>query len=293
MLQKEIRDVEIGTVHVFQGAEKKYILFSCVVDDAEETPGLYNFIGGKCNLLNVAFSRAKKQFIFVGNIQAAKRSRNYLKEAVRMIGTYGKIFSFFDTECFATGDFLADETVIRVLSGKQTRFGADQIGEYLNQKIPHNIIDTSQLHNEILNEILSMASSSIHIISPWIGRNVVTDDMLKTIRTKTEDGVKIHIIFGYKAAKCSLADIDDLVCHDIPWSKEAAAQAIRSLLEILGEDLKYLPPTHVKLLLADDRYLFIGSLNWLFNSGKTAQKEISCLVTNLDTIQYVKRRFLS
>ena len=59
MLQKEIRDVEIGTIHVFQGAEKKYILFSCVVDDAEETPGLYNFIGGKCNLLNVAFSRAK------------------------------------------------------------------------------------------------------------------------------------------------------------------------------------------------------------------------------------------
>ena len=293
MLQKEIRDVEIGTVHVFQGAEKKYILFSCVVDDAEETPGLYNFIGGKCNLLNVAFSRAKKQFIFVGNIQAAKRSRNYLKEAVRMIGTYGKIFSFFDTECFTTGDFLADETVIRVLSGKQTCFGSDQIGKYLNQKIPHNIIDTSQLHNEILNEILSMASSSIHIISPWIGRNVVTDDMLKTIRTKTEEGIKIHIIFGYKAAKCSLADIDDLVCNDIPWSRDTAAQAIRSLLEILGEDLKYLPPTHVKLLLADDRYLFIGSLNWLFNSGKTAQKEISCLVTNLDTIQYVKRRFLS
>lgn len=293
MLQAEIRDVEIGTVHVFQGAEKKYILFSCVVDDAEETPGLYNFIGGKCNLLNVAFSRAKKQFIFIGNLQAAKRSRNYLKEAVRMIGTYGKIFSFFDAEYFTTGDFLADETVIRVLSGKQMCFGSDQIGEYLNQKIPHNIIGTSQLHNEILNEILSMASSSIHIISPWIGRNVVTDDMLKTIRNKTKDGVKIHIIFGYKAVKCSLVDIDDLVRQDIPWGREAAAQAIRSLLEILGEDLEYLPPSHVKLLLADDRYLFIGSLNWLFNSGKTAQKEISCLVTNLDTIQYVKKRFLS
>ena len=223
MLQKEIRDVETGTVHVFQGAEKKYILFSCVVDDAEETPGLYNFIGGKCNLLNVAFSRAKKQFIFVGNIQAAKRSRNYLKEAVRMIGTYGKVFSFFDSEYLTTDDdlsadnFLADETVIRVLSGKQMCFGSDQIGEYLNQKIPHNIIDTSQLHNEILNEILSMTSSSIHIISPWIGRNVVTDDMLETIRNKTKDGVKIHIIFGYKAVKCSLADIDDLVRHDIPW----------------------------------------------------------------------------
>ena len=312
MLQKEISGVETGTVHVFQGAEKKYILFSCVVDDAEETPGLYHFIGGKCNLLNVAFSRAKKQFIFVGNIQAARRSGNYLKEAIGMIGTYGKIFSFFDSEYLTAGNsltvgnsltgggdksltadyFLADETVIRVLSGEQTRSGSDQIGKYLRRKIPHSIIDTPRLHNEILNEMLSMASSSIHIISPWIGRNVVTDDMLETIRNKTRDGVRIHIIFGYKAVKCSLDDIDGLVRQDIPWGRETAAQVIRSLLEILGKNLEYLPPSHVKLLLADDKYLLIGSLNWLFNSGKTAQKEISCLVTNRDTIGYVKKRFL-
>ena len=223
-----------------------------------------------------------------------------------MIGTYGKIFSFFDAEYLTVGNsptgggdksltadhFLADETVIRVLSGEPIRSGLDQIGDYLNQKIPHSIIDTPQLHNEILNGLLSMTSSSIHIISPWIGRNVVTDDMLETIRNKTRDGVKIHIIFGYKAVKCSLDDIDDLVRQDIPWGRKTAAQAIRCLLEILGENLEYLPPSHVKLLLADDKYLLIGSLNWLFNSGKTAQKEISCLVTNKDTIQYVKSRFL-
>ncbi|WP_447581637.1 phospholipase D-like domain-containing protein [Anaerotignum faecicola] len=55
---------------------------------------------------------------------------------------------------------------------------------------------------------------------------------------------------------------------------------------------KYEPPSHVKLLLADDRFLFIGSLNWLFNGGKTKQKEISCLITNPNTIQYVKEEYL-
>ena len=39
MLRKEIQDVERGTVHVFQGAEKKYILCSCVVDEADKRPG--------------------------------------------------------------------------------------------------------------------------------------------------------------------------------------------------------------------------------------------------------------
>ncbi|MBT9775377.1 hypothetical protein GPL15_02490 [Clostridium sp. MCC353] len=292
MLREQIHGVETGTVHVFQGAEKKYILFSCVVDDTEKPSGLCSFIGGKCNLLNVAFSRAKEQFIFVGNIQAAENSGNYLKEAVGIIKKYGKVFSFFDTQDTDADNFPADELVIRVLSGKQLYFDDDKIGEFLNQKIPHNIIDTPRLHNEILNEMLLRANSSIHIISPWIGHNVVTDAMLETIRSKIEEGIKIHIVFGYKAVKCSLDDIDELVRQDIPWGKETAAQTIKSLLEILGGDLEYLPPSHVKLLLADDRYLLIGSLNWLFNSGKTSQKEISCLVTNTDTIQYVKRRFL-
>lgn len=98
MLRKSIPGVETGTVHVFQGAEKKYILFSCVIDTAENDSGLCNFIGGKCNLLNVAFSRAKKQFIFVGNLSAAQGKNNYLKKAVDVIRESGKIYSLFDTD---------------------------------------------------------------------------------------------------------------------------------------------------------------------------------------------------
>lgn len=64
-------------------------------------------------------------------------------------------------------------------------------------------------------------------------------------------------------------DIDELVKKDIPWRKEDTATVIRSLKELLGDMLQFSPPSHVKLLLIDDKYLFIGSLNWLFNSGKT------------------------
>jgi len=59
-------------------------------------------------------------------LQACKEQQElFKKEAVRMIGAYGKILSFLDTECFTTGDFLADETVIRVLSGEQRCFGSN------------------------------------------------------------------------------------------------------------------------------------------------------------------------
>lgn len=291
MLREQIQGVEIGTVHVFQGAEKKFILFSSVIDDTTGMQGLYNFIGGKCNLLNVALSRAKNQFIFVGNIQAAENSNNYLKTVIQVIRDHGEILSLFESEYLKEDRFFTNE-IIRVLSGRKSFSDSDEIGEYLNTKIPYNIIDTPLLHNEILNKMLLLASSSIHIMSPWIGHNVVTDKMLETIQNRLKQGIKIHIIFGYKAKKCSLDDIEELVRQDIPWRHEDTVKVIRSLLEILGENLEYLPPSHVKLLLIDDKYLFIGSLNWLFNSGKTNQKEISCLITNEYTIEYVKNKYL-
>lgn len=79
------------------------------------------------------------------------------------------------------------------------------------------------------------AAQSIQIISPWIGRNVVTDRMLEAIRDKVENEIQVRIIFGYKAEECSLEDIDKLVQQDIPWEKEASADVIRKLRILLGD----------------------------------------------------------
>ena len=83
--------------------------------------------------------------------------------------------------------------------------------------------------------------------------------------------------------------MDRLVAADVPWGREGSARAIGALL---GDWLRYDPPSHVKLLLVDEQYLFIGSLNWLYNSGESEQREISCLITNPDTIAYVREKYL-
>lgn len=287
-LKSAIPGVEVGTVHVFQGAEKKYILFSSVIDDMPASKGLNRFVGGKGNLLNVAFSRAKSQFIFVGNLQAAKEADNYLKYAAKSIKENGKIYSFFDTD---ENEMEDDPDILSILAGKQRDCQMDEISRYLKETIPHNIIDNPRLHNEILNNLLKMAASSVWIISPWIGGNVVTQEMLDTMEKKQESGISIYITFGYRSKKDSLFNIDELVQNDVPWGQKDSAEKIRLLLALLGDKLKYAPPSHVKLLLVDDKYLFIGSLNWLFNAGKTQQREISCLITNPDMINYVKEKY--
>lgn len=213
-LSKAIPEVEVGTTHVFQGAEKKYILFSSVIDDTSTPSGLNQFVGQKGNLLNVAFSRAKKQFIFVGNLQSAKESRNYLEKAVMAIRQNGKVFSLFDID---ESDSV-DQDVVRVLSGPQKVTGITPIDNYLRETIPQGIIGLPKLHNEILNNLLHLSTKSVSIISPWIGSNVVTEGMLSEIEKKVQNGISIRVTFGYRAKNCSL----------IPFRRAGVAKSVES-----------------------------------------------------------------
>ncbi len=54
-----------GTVHRFQGGERRVVIFSHVITLGEPT-----FLNSRVNLLNVAVSRAQEQFIFVGSLEA-------------------------------------------------------------------------------------------------------------------------------------------------------------------------------------------------------------------------------
>jgi len=67
VIKKEIPDyaqfIDVGTVHTFQGAERKVIIFSSVYDNED---GCF-FINKKKNLMNVAVSRTKDSFLVFGD----------------------------------------------------------------------------------------------------------------------------------------------------------------------------------------------------------------------------------
>ncbi len=60
--------ITTGTVHRFQGGEKKVVIFSHVIAN-----GIPVFLNSRVNLLNVAISRAKDLFVFVGSVDALGR----------------------------------------------------------------------------------------------------------------------------------------------------------------------------------------------------------------------------
>ena len=64
----------IGTVHTFQGKEADIVYFVCGTDIT--TDGAANWSCSKPNILNVAVTRAKKEFYIIGDSKRFQ-SKNY------------------------------------------------------------------------------------------------------------------------------------------------------------------------------------------------------------------------
>ncbi|RAK12612.1 superfamily I DNA and/or RNA helicase [Halanaerobium saccharolyticum] len=88
LIEKQLKkmnltQIETGTVHTFQGAERKIIIFSTVYGSQEKS----SFIDSNKNLMNVAVSRSKDYFFVFGEINCLSDSKssasgllkNYLK----------------------------------------------------------------------------------------------------------------------------------------------------------------------------------------------------------------------
>ena len=65
----------VGTVHTFQGKEAEIVYFVCGTD--ETTKGAANWSCNKPNILNVAVTRAKKDFYIIGDISLFKDKQYY------------------------------------------------------------------------------------------------------------------------------------------------------------------------------------------------------------------------
>lgn len=92
--QQNIKDVEAGTIHTFQGDEKSVIIFSTAITQAtSEKP--YKWVSENKEMINVAVTRAKDKLIVVGDYDLINQKANEndndltaLLKHVKSNGTY-------------------------------------------------------------------------------------------------------------------------------------------------------------------------------------------------------------
>ncbi|WP_187118719.1 AAA domain-containing protein [Risungbinella massiliensis] len=288
-LKQAIKGVDIGTVHTFQGQEKKVILISTVVDQAKKS-NLTGFVGRTANLLNVAFTRGKEQIVFVGNVEMALQSNNYLKDAIDTIKERGFIYSIYDNELNINKLGLQLEKAFKIFVDDWKNVSSP-IGTYLNQHFSNGIIIGANKHYEFLLEAFHKAEKSITIVSPWITNYVVDEPFIELVEKALAKKVKVNILFGYHQSIFTLRDMEKIVQLDYKNHKDPR-EVYTSLLrmyDLLGNQLIYRPPTHTKLILIDNKFLIVGSHNWLSNKGNrvNAKEEVSCILSDAKHINYI------
>ncbi|WP_373127445.1 AAA domain-containing protein [Dielma fastidiosa] len=293
-LKARIPEIECGTVHLFQGREKDIILFS-IVSGGTDSRGSMNFIGKQANNLNVAFTRAKKQLILIGNYEACVNAKNYMSLAMNVLKESGKLFSIYEGDIFEENN---------LEEGYKEQFYSLFIESNVTQKlvdlelanyVENGLIVTPQKHNLLLLGVLTKLENSLRIVTPWIRSSVVNASFLDSLRLLLNEKKEVNISFGYHKTNYDLSNIAAIVKRDNYGSEEKDIKSIQELHDLIKDHLEYIPPIHCKILIIDDRIMIIGSHNWLSNSGKAinAKDEISCIIYDKNMIQYVKERYFN
>lgn len=297
--KKGVENVKVGTVHSFQGQEKDYIIFSSVIDSIEKKSSI-DFIGKKCNMLNVAVTRAKKQFIYLGNLNVAMQAENYITKLVKYINKNGLVYSLYNIDEISTSNNLNEE-IYKILQ-PELKLENDNIGLYIKQYVKNGIITDAKKHYEFLRYVIKNTKKEIYIMSPFIRTNVINNEFLEDIRKLKEKDCKIKIIFGYKKGNKNVSNEKELarelkITNSLGFATQEEVEKIaKEMYKIIGrENFIYAPPTHAKILIIDNKYMCIGSHNWLSNAGKQndseRQKEATRITTSEYAMDYAKEEF--
>lgn len=217
---------KIGTIHQFQGVGFEVIIFSPVIFEANDSSA---FLNSRPNMLNVAVSRAKQQFIVVGNYHKLRESK----------GSVGLI-----------ADRASSAFYLEL--GLQSK----NYNELANSFSVERHLNDAE-HIKAFEYYLRNALHSITIVVPWIRKpyNTSVQKQLELIKAAKSRGIGIKVLYGYSNVELNQKDDNDELL-------------VQEYIHALGADnvIRLPQGTHEKVLLIDERILVVGSWNWLSNA---------------------------
>lgn len=123
-------DLEVDTVHRFQGREKKKIVFTTVAN--EITP----FIDDP-NLINVAVSRAVDELVIVTSDRLFKQQGSYLGDLIRYI-EYNSFSNVIESQKVSVFDLLYSEYSNALLKYRSSK---EKVSEYESENLMYAVIE--------------------------------------------------------------------------------------------------------------------------------------------------------
>lgn len=255
----------VGTIHTFQGSEKRVIILSTKVCQPQDN---VNWINGRPNLLNVAVSRAKEVFILVGNLYRLEKG-SLTRQLVEHIRENGVIL-----------EYKTEAEIPKPQPGSVLVYDCD--------------------HLRVFREALEQAEDELIIVTPWI-RGSESKRFVNNVVSALERGVKVIVIYGKQDKVSAENDSNDVSTEKI--LRELFSQYTDSCLSRLGQDIHIESDgTNEKILVCDNKFAVVGSWNWLshpyrkqcsmssINPKVQIRRETSIQISDLSSIEDIKTR---
>ena len=231
-LRKDDKDSNIGTIHTFQGSQKKVIILSTKVCQPHDS---YSWINKRPNLLNVAVSRAEELFILVGNLYRLEKAGGYTRRLVEHIREHGVIL-----------EYKTEEEIPKQQPGSQPVYDCN--------------------HLKVFQDAIEQAEQELIIVTPWIRGNE-PKRFVNEIVSALERGVNIKLIYGFQGDE----ENDNNDAQAEQNLRELLFQYPGSLLIRLGQETQVeIRGTNEKILVCDTKFAVVGSWNWLSHPYRDA-----------------------
>ncbi len=156
------KDNDIGTIHTFQGSERKVIILSTKVCQPQDS---FSWINRRPNLLNVAVSRAKELFVLVGNLYWLEKAGGFTRQLVEHIREHGDITEY-----------------------------KPEIENPYQSSVSSPVFDCD--HLTYFRRAIQEVEQELTIVTPWIRGNE-PKQFANDIISALEKGVQITVIYGY------------------------------------------------------------------------------------------------
>ncbi|MFD3248412.1 AAA domain-containing protein [Rahnella aquatilis] len=214
--------LRIGSVHQFQGTGFEVIIYSPVIHSPRDNDKFQN---NKPNLLNVAVSRAKQQFIVVGNYDRLIVAGRYLKTLAEV----------------CANDFILE------LGSQHPKFSE------LSQSPAVETYYRDCEHIDAFHAATQQCQQELIVVSPWLRFNREGENpQLSLLIAARQRGIDVKVYYGYDHAKYG-------------FERDGDPLLIEQYIQSLGREnvIRINEGTHEKLLLVDNHYALVGSWNWL------------------------------
>lgn len=251
----------VGTIHTFQGSEKRVIILSTKVCRPQDN--VY-WINKRPNLLNVAVSRAKELFILVGNLYKLEKG-NLTRQLVEHIREYGVILEYKSEAEIPKAE-------------------------------PGNILIYDCEHLQIFREAIEQVEEELIIVTPWI-RGDESKRFVNDVVSALERRVKVTVVYGNKGSEEN--DYNDPVIEKN--LRDLFSQYSGSRFSRLGEGIHIESRgTNARILVCDTKLAVMGSWNWLshpyrkqcsrssMNIKPQIRQETSIKLSDVSSIEDVK-----